>query len=169
MATFGQRIVGAAKLNVPTYEEIENDASATGQALAVVILSSIAAGIGQRHGFVLAVIAALVGWFAWAFLIYVIGTKLLPEPQTHADVGQLLRTTGFSTAPGLLRVLGIIPLLGPVIMLIIGIWMLAAMIIAVRQALDYTSTWRAIGVSVIGWIVYMAIIAVLAFSFRPMT
>ncbi len=169
MATFAQRIVGAAKLNVPTYEEIENDASATGQALAVVILSSIAAGIGQRHGFVLAVIAALVGWFAWAFLIYVIGTKLLPEPQTHADVGQLLRTTGFSAAPGLLRVLGIIPLLGPVIMLIIGIWMLAAMIIAVRQALDYTSTWRAIGVSVIGWIVYMAIIAVLGFSFRPMT
>src|SRR5581483_1168606 len=82
----------------------------------------------------LAVIAALVGWFAWAFLIYVIGTKLLPEPQTHADVGQLLRTTGFSAAPGLLRVLGIIPLLGPVIMLIIAIWMLVAMIIAVRQA-----------------------------------
>ncbi len=131
--------------------------------------ASIAAGIGQRHGFVLAVIAALVGWFAWAFLIYVIGTKLLPEPQTHADVGQLLRTTGFSAAPGLLRVLGIIPLLGPMIMLIIAIWMLVAMIIAVRQALDYTSTWRAIGVSVIGWIVYMAIIAVLGFSFRPMT
>ncbi len=110
-----------------------------------------------------------MGWFAWAFLIYVIGTKLLPEPQTHADVGQLLRTTGFSAAPGLLRVLGIIPLLGPVIMLIIAIWMLVAMIIAVRQALDYTSTWRAIGVSVIGWIVYMAIIAVLDFSFRPTT
>ncbi|HZQ91144.1 MAG TPA: YIP1 family protein [Terriglobales bacterium] len=143
-------------LPLPTYEEVEKDASATGQALAVVILSSIAAGLGQRHGFVIALIAALLGWFAWAFLIYFIGTKLLFEPQTHADVGQLLPTTGFSAAPGLLRVLGIIPLLGPVTMLFIALWTLVAMIIAVRQALDYTSTWRAIGVSVIGWIVYMA-------------
>jgi hypothetical protein len=98
-----------------------------------------------------------VGWFIWAFLTYFIGTRLLPEPQTKADYGELLRTIGFSSSPGVLRVLGIIPMLGNVLNFIVGIWMLVAMVIAVRQALDYKSTWRAVGVCLIGWIVQIAI------------
>jgi len=98
-----------------------------------------------------------VGWFIWALLTYFIGTRLLPEPQTKADYGELLRTIGFSSSPGVLRVLGIIPMLGNVLNFIVGIWMLVAMVIAVRQALDYKSTWRAVGVCLIGWIVQIAI------------
>jgi hypothetical protein len=166
MATFWQRVVGAAKLDIPTYEEVEHDTNATGQAMTVVILSSIAAGIGLWHrgagsSVIGGLVIALVGWAVWAFLTYLIGTKLLPEPQTEADVPQLLRTLGFASSPGLLRFLGVIPLLGSVIMLIVSIWMLVAMIIAVRQALDYTSTWRAVAVAVIGWAVYLALFGIL--------
>jgi len=109
-------------------------------------------------GLVIGTLGALVGWFIWAFMTYFIGTKLLPEPQTHADLGQLLRTIGFSSAPGLIRVLAIIPSFADMVHLIAGIWMLVAMVIAVRQALDYHSTLRAVGVCAIGWVVQAVIV-----------
>jgi hypothetical protein len=164
MASFTDRMIRAAKLDVALYEEVEADKEAMGQAMGVVILSSVAAGIGTISvrgisGLVLGTIVALLGWFIWAFLTYYIGTRLLPEPQTKADYGELLRTIGFSSSPGVLRVLAIIPALGAIVNLIIGIWMLVAMIIAVRQALDYDSTWRAVGVCLIGWIAQTVIFA----------
>ena len=165
MASFTDRMIRAAKLDVNLYEEVEADKGAMGQAMGVVILSSVAAGIGTIgtigiKGFFFGTIVALMGWFIWAFLTYYIGTRLLPEPQTKADYGELLRTIGFSSSPGVLRVLAIIPMLGAILNFIIGIWMLVAMVIAVRQALDYKSTWRAVGVCLIGWIVQVVIFAV---------
>jgi hypothetical protein len=165
MASITDRMIRAAKLDVNLYEEVEADKGAMGQAMAVVVLSSVAAGIGTAgttgiKGLVLGTIVALVGWFIWAFLTYYIGTRLLPEPQTKADYGELLRTIGFSSSPGVLRVLGIIPMLGNILNFICGIWMLVAMVIAVRQALDYKSTWRAVGVCLIGWIVQIVIFGI---------
>jgi hypothetical protein len=161
MSSLTERMIGAAKLDVRIYEEVENDASATGQAMLVVVLSALAAGVGVfgqlgAIGLVASTVAALLGWFVWAFLTYYIGTKLLPEPGTHADLGQLLRAIGFSSSPGLLRVLGLIPLIGGLLMLALSVWMLIAMVIAVRQALDYTSTGRSIVVCLIGWVLYIA-------------
>jgi len=98
----------------------------------------------------------------WAGLTFLIGTKLLPEPQTQADFGQLLRSIGFSASPGVLRILGIIPILGWLISLAASIWMLVAMVIAVRQALDYKSTGRAVGVCLIGFVVYLVFSAIVA-------
>lgn len=166
MASFSDRMIRAAKLDVSLYEEVEADKSAMGQATGVVVLSSVAAGVGMiAHGGVggifMGTIAALIGWYIWAFLTYIIGTKLLPEPQTKADIGEMLRTIGFSTSPGLIRALGIVPPLAPIVFLVAAIWMLVAMVIAVRQALDYTGTWRAVGVCVIGWIVYVLVVGFL--------
>ncbi len=168
MTGLKDRIIRAAKLDVGLYEEVEADTRAMGQAMGVVVLSSIAAGVGSIErggpgGILMGTIAALIGWYVWAYLTYFIGTKLLPEPQTKADVGQLLRTIGFSSSPGLIRVLGIIPGLGSIVFLVASIWMLVAMIIAVRQALDYESTLRAVGVCIIGWII-QSLILVLLFS-----
>jgi hypothetical protein len=153
-------MVRAAKLDVNLYEEVEADKQAMGQAMGVVVLSSLAAGIGSVgttgiSGLLLGTVGALIGWFIWAFITFFVGTKILPEPQTEADYGELLRTIGFSSSPGLLRILGVVPILGTIIFIVCGIWMLVAMIIAVRQALDYKSTWRAVGVCFIGWIIQM--------------
>ncbi len=168
MAAIQDRMLRAAKLDVELYEEVEHDKDALGQATTVVVLSSLAAGIGSfgiggLTGLVSGTLAALIGWYIWAFLTYHIGTRLLPEPQTRADYGQLLRTIGFSSAPGLIRVLGIIPGLGTIVFMVAGIWMLIAMVIAVRQALDYTNTWPAVGVCAIGWVV-QAVILVFVFA-----
>lgn len=158
MADFKDRIIRAAKLDINLYEEVEADKGATGQAMKVVIFSSIAAGIGTIStnglvGIVLGTIAALIGWYVWAYITYFIGTKLLPEPQTEADHSELLRTIGFASSPGLIRVFGIIPGLTGIVFSVASMWMLAAMVIAVRQALDYSGTLRAIGVCIIGWII----------------
>ena len=162
MASLKDRIIRAAKLDVSLYEEVEADKGAFGQAMTVVVLSSIAAGIGSiakggLGGIFIGTIAALIGWYLWAYLTYLIGTKLLPEPQTKADHGELLRTIGFSSSPGLIRVFGIIPGLEMIVFSAASMWMLVAMIIAVKQALDYKSTLRAVGVCVIGWIIQILI------------
>lgn len=168
MAIFIDRIIRAAKLDIHLYEEVEVDKGAMGQAMSVVIISSIAAGIGNiarggLGGILTGTIVALIGWYVWAYLTYLIGTKFLPEPQTEANPGELLRTIGFSSSPGLIRVIGIIPGLAGVVFLVASIWMLVAMVIAVRQALDYKSTFRAIGVCIIGWII-QALLLVLLFT-----
>ena len=163
MANLVDRMIRASKLDVNLYEEVEADQSATSQALLVVVISSIAAGIGAIgvlgiEGLIFTTLASLIGWFVWAFLAYIIGTKLLPEPQTSSNMGEMLRTIGFSSSPGVIRILAFIPLIGAIISLVASIWMLVAMIIAVRQALDYKSTWRAIAVCLIGFVIYMIIL-----------
>jgi len=168
MNSLKDRIVRAAKLDTSLYEEVEADKGAMTQAMGVVVLSSVAAGIGNIAkggvgGILIGTIAALIGWYVWAYLTYFIGTKLFPEPQTKADPGELLRTIGFSSSPGLIRVVGIVPGLMEIAFLVASVWMFVAMVVAVRQALDYKSTLRAVGVCVIGWVI-QALIFALAFS-----
>jgi len=166
MASMVDRMVRAAKLDAQLYEEVEADKGALGQSMAVVVLASVAGGVGSGRlgglsGILIGTLGTLIAWFIWAALTYFIGTKILPEPTTRADVGELLRTTGFSSSPGLIRVLGLVPGITGIVFLVSGIWMLIAMIIAVRQALDYRSTFRAVGVCVIGWIVQVVVLLLL--------
>ena len=108
--------------------------------------------------FLMAPLLALLSWFVWAYLVYFIGVKFFPEPTTEADHGQLLRTIGFSSAPGLIRVFGLIPNLMSIAFIAAAIWMLVAMVIAVRQALDYKSTWRAVGVVVTAFLIQSVVL-----------
>ena len=161
------RIIRAMKLDSNLYEEVEADKSAIKQATLIVVLSSLASGISLATnagliGVVTGTIVALISWYIWAYIVYFIGTKFLPEADTESDHGELLRTLGFASSPGLIRVLGVIPGFIGIIQLVASIWMLVAMVIAVRQALDYKSTGRAILVCFIGWVV-QAIIIVLFF------
>jgi hypothetical protein len=175
MNLFADRMIRAAKLDANLYEEVEADRTAIGQAVTVVILSSVAAGIGGIAkagitGVITGTVVALIGWLIWAYLTYFIGTRLLPEPQTKADYGELLRAIGFSSSPGIIRILGIIPGLIWIVSTVASVWMLVAMVIAVRQALDYSSTLRAVGVCAIGWVIQVLIISLLfAFTGGPGT
>lgn len=167
-ASLVNRMIGAARLNVHTYEEVENDPKATSQALLVVIIVSLASAIG----FVLAtafsgvsdvgnlvtsvifgIVRGVVVWAVWALLTYILGTTLFKTPDTHANWGQLARTTGFAQSPGVFQVLFFIPAIGWLIALISSLWQLVAMVIGVRQALDYKDTLRAVGVVVVGFII----------------
>lgn len=160
MASLTERMMGAARLDVATYEEVEADTTATGQAAVVVVIAAVATAIGtigtDGGNPIGALIGALLGWVVWAGVTYLIGDKLLGGTATW---GELLRTLGFAQAPGILNVLGIIPILGPVVRFVVAIWMLVAGIIAIRQALDF-STGKAILTAVLGWLA-MVILAML--------
>jgi hypothetical protein len=171
---FVMRLIGAMALDPVTYEEVEADTAATGQALLVVVLSSVGAGIGARGlgsgslpSMVFISALSLIAWAVWAMLTYQIGVKLMPEADTRADVGQLLRTTGFSAAPGMLRIFGMVPGAAIPAFAITAVWMLVAMVVGVRQALDYRSTARAIAVCGLGWILAMVMAVGLGLVFGP--
>jgi hypothetical protein len=166
MAQIVERMLRAAKLDPSLYEEVEADPAALGQALGVVVLSSVAGGLGAPGAggvglVVLGTVSALLSWFIWAYLTYLIGVKVMPEPQTRSSPGELLRTIGFSSAPGLVRILGLIRPLAWIVFAVATVWMLAAMVVAVRQALDYRSTGRAVGVCVVAWAIQAAVLALL--------
>ena len=158
MSTLANRIVGSARLNSQSYEEVETDPYANLQAVGVVLFSSLAAAIGtgirDTGSVVQLLIAAVVSWIVWVLLTLFIGTRLLPGNKTQADFGQVFRTTGFSTSPGILRALGVIPGIGWFIFAGATVWMLISFVVAVRQALDYTSTARAVAVCLLGWIIH---------------
>lgn len=143
------RMVGAAMLNIATYEEVEADSTATNQAAMVVALVAAAQAIGGYggRGLIIGPLAALAAWLIWAGVTYVVGDKLLGGTATW---GELLRTIGFAQAPGVLIVFAILPF-GFLLRGVVGIWMLIAGIIAIRQALDF-GTGKAILTAVIGWI-----------------
>lgn len=168
------RMIRAAKLDASLYEEVEKDATATNQALLVVVIASVFSGIGSAIGgqmaggtggpvvgLVVGVVTALVGWFVWSFITYFIGTRLFKGPQTEATYGQLLRCIGFSDSPLVLSILSFIPILGGIISFVASIWSLVAMIVAVRQALDF-STGRAIATCIVGFIVLVVLSAAVA-------
>jgi hypothetical protein len=153
---------GAALLHIDTYEEVEADHTATGQAAGVVLLVAIAQAIGGAgqggFGIVSGVISALLGWLLWAGITYVIGAKLFGGTATW---GELLRTIGFAQTPGVLHVLGIVPVLGGIVHFGVAIWVLIAGIIAIRQALDI-STGKAILTAVLGWLAIIVPVAIVA-------
>jgi hypothetical protein len=164
--TFRQRAIGAARLDISVFEDIEADPRATRQALVVVVLSSAAAGIGLTSSLydapvITRVVLALLLWVFWAALTYAIGLYLLPEPQTDTSVGELLRTIGFAASPGALRVFGFVPGVGRPVYAIATVWMLIAMVIAIRQALDYRSTARAVVVCLVAWVIAVAMAALI--------
>jgi hypothetical protein len=165
VASLFTRMLRAARLDAALYEEVEADHNALWQASSVVVLSSLAAGIGSREssvsgGLIIITLATLLGWYIWAYLTYFVGTRWLPGLRTEADWGQLLRTIGFSSAPGVVRVIGVFlpkPVWVGVLFLVVATWMLVAMVIAVRQALDYESTTRAVVVCTVGWVIDLVI------------
>ena len=167
MSSFADRIGGAIKLSPSLYEEVEHDENALHQAMAVVMLSSVAAGLGAGavlglRGFFWAILSAFVGWYFWAVVVYFVGTRILGTPNTRTDMGELLRVIGFASAPGIFRIFGVFTSIQSIVFVVAAIWMLIAMVIAVRQALDYLSTGRAIAVCIVGWLSQYFLILVLA-------
>ncbi len=168
MASLGQRMVGAMQADVKTFQEIEADPTAMGQAVAVIVIAGVASLIGNvfRLGPVagiMTLIITLISYAVWSLVIVLVGTKLMPEPTTKADFNEGFRVIGFTASPGVFNVLAIIPFLGPLISFAISIWMLVIGVIAVREVLDYSNTGRAIIVCLIAfvivWVLYFLILA----------
>jgi hypothetical protein len=148
----------AARLDGKTYETVEANPSSNVAAVLIIVAASLAAGVGSGvyslAGIVALTVIALMTWMVWVVLTFVIGTTLFVTPDTHASLGEVLRTTGFSAAPGILRVFGVVPVIGSFIFAAATVWMLLTFVVAVRHALDFTSSWRALTVCLLGWLIH---------------
>lgn len=174
MMAFVYRVMGSAVLSTATYEEIEGNRNATGQAFVIVLLASLAtaAGLGGLEAghsgtFAFVSILALLTWATWSVVIFHVGGRLMPEPQTRVDVGELLRTLGFAATPGIFQIFGVVPALRMPLLVLTSAWMLAAMVVAVRQALDYSTVGRAIAVCFIGWFLAIGTALVIGVVYGP--
>lgn len=174
LPVFTNRMMRAAMLDRGLYEEVEGDRGAGRESLAIVVLSSLAAGVGaggsqgvSLQTFVAFAIIALVAWSTWALLISQIGGRLMPEPDTRTSFAELSRTIGFAATPGLLQVFGAMPNMTVPVFTLSAVWALAAMVVAVRQALDYHSTARAVAVCGLGWALAIAIALTIGILFGP--
>lgn len=168
--TFGERVLGAMQLDARAFDDVEHDPGAMGQAIGVIALAAVSGGIGNVwyggiSGIVIGVLTALIGYVVWALIIWLVGTKVMPDPQTSADFPETFRVIGFAAAPGLFGVITVIPILGWLLMLLISLWTIAAMVIAVRTVLDYTETWKAIVVVLIGFVVNVIVTMMMAAMF----
>lgn len=156
-----RRMLRAARLDAQLYEEVEAERGAIGQALAVVALACAAGAVGTavrdiglggepfRYAalrLALEVVEPLVLWLGGSLFAYMVGATFLRGPETQTDYREVLRTTGFAFTPGLLRGLVFVPPppLGLAFAVAADVWMLVCGIVAVRQALDFT-TLRAVG------------------------
>ena len=168
------RMIRAARLEVPLYEEVEADVNATNQALLVVVLGALASGIGAALGAAMAggggraagsliagVIFALIGWAVWSFVLYFVGTRFVGGTATY---GELLRTLGFSESPSVLLILSFLPVIGGILSFVVGIWVLVSGFIATRQALDLDNG-KTVVTIVLGIVAVFIVVLVLSFLF----
>ena len=152
------RMLRASMLDAHVYEEVESDSSAIVQAVLIVVVVAVARGVATLSvtdnilGIAFGIIAGLLSWAVWAFITYMVGTKLLKTGDTESSWGELARVTGFAQSPGILFLIAVVPVVGTWILPVVSLWQLAAMVVGIRQALDYSSTFRAIGVVLIGFI-----------------
>jgi hypothetical protein len=166
---FINRIYRSIKIDPEVFEEVQKDNNATVAAATVVVLSSLAAGIGASHlgrvNLFLAPGLSLITWFLWAYIVYFVGVKLFPDKKTKTTHAALLRSIGFSSAPGMIRIFGFNENLMAVTFVGSALWMLACMVVAVKQTLNYKSLGKAFGVVVIAWLVQaFALISILALT-----
>ncbi len=163
--TITDRMIGALRLEDATYEEIEADTTATGQAAFIVVASSLFAAMGNallrggevNAGFAVA-IAQLVGWALNAGIAYLIGTKLIPGPKTRSSWGEIARTVGYANTPRFFLVAVAVPGITGLVRTGVALWVLAATVVALRSALD-VGTVRAIVVGVLSSLVQLVVIA----------
>ena len=152
------RMLRASMLDAHVYEEVESDSSAIVQAVLIVVVVAVARGVATLSvtdnilGIAFGIIAGLLSWAVWAFITYFVGTKLLKTEETESSWGELARVTGFAQSPGILFLIAVVPVVGTWILPVVSLWQLAAMVVGIRQALEYTSTFRAIGVVLIGFV-----------------
>ena len=169
ISIFFNRVLRSIKIDPDVYDEVQKDKTATLSAAIVVVISSLAAGIAAKQlgasSFIFAPILSLLSWFVWAYIVYFVGVKLFPDPKTKTTHAALLRAIGFSSAPGIIRVFGLTPELMTVTFIGSALWMLACMVVAVRQTLNFKSLWKALGVVIMSWFVQaFALISILALT-----
>jgi hypothetical protein len=172
MSLFFRRFIGALVLDAGIYEDIEADPRSAMQSVIVVMavclaggVASLGPGAASASAFVTGTIVSLGAWLVWVSVIKTIGTVAMPERQTRSTLPELLRVLGFAAAPGVFIALAAMRSVAPLVIVVVAVWMIAAAVLGLRQALDYRSTARALAVCVAGWLLSFGVIGAVLMMF----
>lgn len=169
-ASYADRIRGVLMLDARTFRDVEQDTDANGQAALTVVLAALATGLTAILGRDIVqdslglLISSILQWIVFSLVAYFVGTMFFATPQTSVTPGQVLRTIGFAQAPKFFAILGIIPLLGWLVGLVVFVWFLAAAIMALKEAFEF-DTGKAIGTGIVALIGIIIVDIVLAVVF----
>jgi hypothetical protein len=159
-------MLGAALLEPETYEEAASVSSVWSQAALVVVVSSMAAGVGNLGGgltgFVLGFLAALLGWGLCALSAYWVATRKVGVPRTQSTWNATLRGLGFASTPRLFLAFTFLPVIGFLVGLAVHAWTLITIGFAVRTSLDLEEARPAIMVALAGWVPMLLVWALAA-------
>lgn len=159
------RMLGAALLEAEAYEEAALIPSIRTQAVLIVVISALAAGLGSLGagltGLVLGSLAGLVGWGLYAFLTYWAATTRFGVSRNHSNRGAVLRVLGLASSPRVFLVFAFVPEIGFLVGLAVHAWVLITTVFAVKPALDLEIR-PAIATAIIGWLPMLLVWALVA-------
>lgn len=172
MTLFLRRFFGALVFDPAAFEEIESNRASLLHAMIVVALAAGAGGAAAMGlgltgvpGLLIGVATVLGAWLVWITVVAVIGTITFAEPETHSSFSELVRTLGFAMAPGVFIAFAAMRAVAPIVIALVVGWSAGLTVLAMRQALDYRSTTRAVIVSIVGWLLAIGVIGTLLFMF----
>ena len=117
------------------------------------IAGAVAANTVIKTAIGLSGLTAILTWFIWAILIYVLGVKIFPDKQTKVSFKKVLTAVGFAHAPGLLRFFAVTPELMIPIIFITQFWIFASLIISIRQILNFKSNLKSFGIVFLSFLI----------------
>ena len=117
------------------------------------IAGAVAANTVIKTAVAMSGLTAILTWFIWAILIFVIGVKIFPDKQTKVSIKKVLTGVGFAHAPGLLRFFAITPELMIPIIFLTQFWIFASLIISKREILNLKSNFKSFGIIFLAFLI----------------
>jgi hypothetical protein len=119
------------------------------------IAGAVAANTVIKTAVAMSGLTAILTWFIWAILIFVIGVKIFPDKQTKVSFKKVLTGVGF------VRFFAITPELMIPIIFLTQFWIFASLIISTREILNLKSNFKSFGIIFLAFL----IIAFLSIAF----
>jgi hypothetical protein len=162
MNSLVRQTIGAMTFRAAIYREIATQPGATAPAIGILLLSCFVPGsVSIVYGTLGGILYSFSGWAIWICLAYMIGAKIFPESPVDSGLLRLLRAGGFAASPALLGFFGLAAVVGHILPITTTVWVIAATAVAIREALQYRTTSRAVAVCLASWAGTLLILAAL--------
>ena len=157
MQALFQRMLRAARMDAQLFEEIVSDPTLQGQSVWVVAIFAMATAFGtftliSGTAVNIGLLTTMIGWYIWAFSVFYIGTRILKGDSAPPDRKTIMRVMAFACAPGIFRLLGLIPKTTTLVFIVTSLWMLATAVFGLKKVFPQRSTFKISVVTVVTWI-----------------
>ena len=151
-----KRMQRAIMLDQTLFDEIVADPSIQGQSVWVVAIFAMTTAFGtfsmiSGTAVNIGLITTIITWYIWAFSVFYVGTRILGPMSEGSDRKTIMRVVAFASAPGVIRLLGVIPKITMIILAISSIWILIAAVMGLKKVFVQATTAKITMVCVGSW------------------